>query len=107
MQRYKKSYVSHYKYMKTKIAIEKKKRWEYKRKDGNGEMETVGSQRAIIDIDFQRSSRRVSIVERLMANAVNRIIPQRKSTDWNGNINSGESRIVQFDISLIDRMEIF
>lgn len=63
-------------------------------------METAGSHCVIIDIDFQRSSRRVSIVERLMANAVNRIIPQRKSTDWNGNINS-ESRIVRFDISLI------
>lgn len=107
MQQYKKSYICHYMYIYENIAIGKKKKRESKRKDGIGEMETVGSHRAIIDIDFQRSSRRVSIVERLMANAVNRIIPQRKSTDWNGNINSGESRIVQFDISLIDRMEIF
>lgn len=68
-------------YMRIKIVTEKKKRRESEWKDGNAETETVGSRCAIIDIDFQRSSRRVSIVERLMANAVNHIIPQRKSTD--------------------------
>lgn len=69
--------------IKIKFAVERdeKEKRERKWKDGDREIETAGSHRAIIDIDFQRSSRRVSIVERLMANAVNRIIPQRKSTD--------------------------
>lgn len=54
----------------------------------------------IIDVDFHCNSRRVSIVERLMANVVNRIIPRRKSASSNGDINSGGSRIVCFNISL-------
>lgn len=54
----------------------------------------------IIDVDFHCNSRRVSIVERLMANVVNRIIPRRKSASSNGDINSGGSRIVRFNISL-------
>jgi len=72
--------------IKRKFTFERWRRESRERKRKDEGMEMVGSHCAIIDIDFQRSSRRVSIVERLMANAVNRIIPQRKSTDWNGNI---------------------
>lgn len=42
-----------------------------------------------------------------MGSVVNRIIPQRKSTGWNEDINSSESRIVRFDISLITDTTIF